>query len=190
MFQTSPTGCHEMNVLEIIDSAIKIGLGGIIGWASSYTVSKLKYDREREKYLLDKKLSIYESSIDELENYFDRLSRVFSHVGGIQKSSQSQEGKIVLSEGDLDILKDRNSALVESWSSRRKAITRLKLLGANEIDDLLLEIKNLEKEFRAIVIFGSGSPSVKDVDKLREDKEILIEEVRNKMAKFYNELMK
>jgi len=180
-----------MNVLELIDTTIKIGLGGLIGWVSSYTASKLKYEKEKEKYVLDKKTSIFESSVDELESYFDKLSRTFSILGKIQKSTPLSEDKnITLSEEDLSVLKERNSELVESWSSRRIAITRLTLLGAEDITSLLYEIKNLEKEFRAVVIFGSGSFTTESADKLREDKEFLIDEVRNKMADFYQELMK
>jgi len=179
-----------MNVLDIVDSAIKIGLGGLIGWASSYTVSKLKYDKEREKYLLDKRLGVYESSVDELEIYLDKLSRVFSYIGGIQKSSQTNSDSIRLKENELEALRKRNAELVESWSSRRKALTRLKLLGANELDDLLHELKKIEKEFRSTVVFGTTSVSSKEIDKLREDKELLVEAIRNKLAEFYDKLMK
>ena len=178
-----------MNILDIIDSAIKIGLGGFIGWASSYTVSKLKYDREKEKYLLDKKLSVYESSVDELEIYLDKLSRLFSYIGGVQKSSLIESEYISLNDKQLSILRSRNAELVESWSSRRKALTRLKLLGANEIEDLLYELKNIEKEFRSTVVFGEMNISKMKIDKIREDKEIVVESIRKKLAEFYGKLM-
>ncbi len=178
-----------MNILDVVDSAIKIGLGGLIGWASSYTVSKLKYDKEREKYLLDKRLSVYESSVDELEIYFDKLSRVFSYIGGIQKSTQTNSDIIYFKENELELLRKRNAELVESWSSRRKSLTRLKLLGAHEVNNLLHELKRVEKEFRSTVVFGGSSVSSKEIDKLREGKETLVEEIRDKLAEFYDKLM-
>lgn len=177
--------------IDIIDTAIKIGLGGLIAWVSSYTVSKLKHDKEREIYLLDKKLNTYESSIDELELYFNKLSRVFSYIGGVQKTNSS-EGKdlVVFTEKDKTILLERNKELIESWSSRRIAITRLKLLGAENIVLVLKKIKDLEKELRAEVIFASSSQNPDMIDKLRTRKDSLIEDARNEIGSYYKELIK
>jgi len=176
--------------IDIIDTAIKIGLGGLIAWVSSYTVSKLKHDKEKEIYLLDKKLITYESAIDELESYFNELSRVFSYIGGVQKSNSSETKNVTFTEEQTTILLERNKKLVDSWSSRRVAITRLKLLGAEDLALILNKIKNLEKELRAEVIFTSTPPSSDLVDRLRNKKDSLIEDARNEIGCFYQQLIK
>ncbi len=178
-----------MEILEIIDSAVKIGLGGVIGWISSYTVSKLKYDKEKEKYILDKKLSLYENAIDELEIYFDKLARVSSYVGKIYKTNKKISENII-NKDDLNVLIQRNSELVESWSVKRKAMTKLKLIGAKDVYKKISEIENIEKEIRSKIIFPSSDlPSIDEITYLRERKTKSIDKIREKISEYYNNLL-
>jgi len=178
---------NAKDIYDVIDTALKIGLGGIIGWASSYTVSKLRYDKEKEKYILDKKIATYEMAIDKLENYFDKLDKVFSYLGKIKKSTNSSKDVIEIIDSDSIILQERNREMVESWSSKRVAITRLKLLGAENIITVLENIEELEKQLRKNLVFVKKF-KIETFNNSKAKKKKLINKAREEMAKFYQEI--
>jgi hypothetical protein len=53
-------------VIEVIDTAIKIGLGGLIGFVGTYTVTKLNHS--------------YYSNKDKSKRHYDALEQVASHI--------------------------------------------------------------------------------------------------------------
>jgi len=178
---------NSKNLYDVIDTALKIGLGGIIGWVSSYTVSKLRYDKEKEKYILDKKIATYELAIDKLENYFDKLNKVFSYLSKIRKTTNSNKAIIGISKDDAIILEQRNRDLVESKTDKRVAITRLKLLGAENIINVLEKTETLENDLHNIVY---KEFNIETFNSLRAKEKQLINKARDEMAKFYQEMIK
>ena len=116
------------------------------------------------------------------------MDKVFSYLGKINKSANTKE-IIEIADNDSKVLKQKNKELVESWSDKRVAITRLKLLGAENIITVLENIEELEKKLRKNLIFVEKF-KIETFNSLKAEKKELINKAREEMAKFYQEIIK
>jgi hypothetical protein len=145
------------DILDVIDTAVKIGLGALISGVTTYFVANKNHFNEKAKAVIDKKVSILEYSTENIEAYLYALNRYFSRIDGVLRNGQYQGGSAI--EKRLSItIKKVDSNLIEARKERDIAVSRLKLIGANDVTKHLSEIASIENELRALVIFEKILP--------------------------------
>jgi len=149
-------------VLDIVDTAVKIGLGALISGVSTYYVTSFKYKHEYSSYILDKKLSIVEGCVKDIDEFMTSFSDFMADVDGVRKqfpdvSKLDKDNVIHMEVGDH--LSDSDEKFCGSRAARANAISKLRLIGLNVEADVLYEFEKLEREIREIVIFNEEIPN-------------------------------
>jgi len=140
------------DTLDIIDTAVKIGLGALISGFSTYFVTSKNHSAEKSKKLIEKRIQILEFSTENIEPYFYALRNYASKLDGSLKHGlpPGKTTSKVLTEHKL---RERDAAVIEYREKKAVAISRLKLIGEEKVTNKLKEVSELENEFRQILIF-------------------------------------
>ena len=146
--------------IDIIDTAVKIGLGAIISGVFTYLGLRYSHSSEIEKFMLEHKIRILEEISSNLHEYFVTWRYFSSTVGGILKNkSRANEDMSLFTEAQQQRIKNQNSELQDSWPKREAAIAKLMLLKANNVVDAVNECRHLEEELRNRILFDKIVPS-------------------------------
>lgn len=146
------------DALDIIDTAVKIGLGAIISGVATYVITHKSHSHEKEKQLTEKKISVLEFSVENIEPYIHALQSYLSRIDGMLKhgyvagsiSNEIREESHLL-EVDTDLLLTREKAFI--------ATSRLRLIGMTEVVDTLDELIEFESALRKLIIFEKELPT-------------------------------
>ncbi|MFT4776030.1 MAG: hypothetical protein ACI9B7_000400 [Oleispira sp.] len=152
--------------IEVIDTAIKIGLGGLIGFIGTYTVTKLNHNHDSNK--------------DKSKRHFDALEQVASHIEEfshvalkywalvVERVRVENDGKTWPKErsDQLDIVK-------AEYFSEAKNVTvaesKLLLLGLNKASEKLGAYTEFLKVLRRKYYVGKSGLTEKEMDEVREE---------------------
>ena len=69
--------------IDIIDTAVKIGLGALISGIATYSVANLNHKKDLNKSLSNKKIEILEEISELAEEYFYFFSSLYNLTGGM-----------------------------------------------------------------------------------------------------------
>ena len=75
----------SLEIIDVIDSAVKIGLGALISGVTTYSVTKFKHKSDIDKYLFNKKYETVEEIALLAEEYFHSFYVFNNNIAGIQK---------------------------------------------------------------------------------------------------------
>ncbi|TGU72413.1 hypothetical protein E4633_08890 [Geomonas terrae] len=161
------------DVIGILDTAVKIGLGAIISGLSTYRVASLNHSKEAIKELRQRKLNIIEASVVNVDEYFKALSKLISAADGIQRMrSEADEHKLDLNDKDdnarWNFLYDVDQKFVEARDHKAYAVSKLRLIGATATSEILNQLVELEQEVRLKLIFDKHIPRQEDLQRWRD----------------------
>lgn len=149
-------------ILDVIDTAVKIGLGALISGISTYRITKNNHIHENKKNAKDKKIDILECASEEIEPYLTSFHAIIAKcnifitheniVGSIEPDSQVNA---VLNEMDIDLMNKREVLY--------KAKSKLKLIGLNEVIEKLESLGAVEDRFRKEVKFNKILPTEEEI---------------------------
>ena len=133
------------SVLDIVDTAIKIGLGALITSAGSYLLSKQTHDREAKKERINKEREILEKVAEEFETF---SYAVFSYWAlHSEWNNRKVAGKPLPEERQKLFDEARRDYFVKA-QNLTNAEAKLLLLGQIEAQAKLREFADLLIEYR------------------------------------------
>ncbi len=156
----------EMSYLEILDTAIKIGLGTLISGVTTWKVTRLQHKNEDEKERNRRR-------IDNLEKVASQ-TQMFCHDAMIYWSrivdyTRKQETSQALSESQLRDLKEARTKLYSSYENLTSAESTLYLLGLKDSQERLRILGDAVSQFYAEVFIGEHGKSLEVVKRWRAD---------------------
>jgi hypothetical protein len=145
--------------IEIIDTAVKIGLGALISGVTAYLIARLNHNREMEKARAIRRRELLETIAEQVET--------FTHV--VLKYWALTEERAVYERDDRPMPEDRQSEWKEAYSAipgifkeMTSAEAKLLLLGEKEAQRLLRDYGDYVGEFKATT-FAAGRKLSKSV---------------------------
>ncbi|WP_386079833.1 hypothetical protein ACFIOZ_16750 [Vreelandella sp. F11] len=176
-------------LLDVVDTAVKIGLGALITGCATYMVNSTNNRNDRDKYLLEHKINTLETSAGKVDEYFDAWSGLITIVGGIsRRMEEAGEPLNVISKARMNQIKERDRRLVDSWPSKSQALSRFRLLGAQNVIEAINKSNKPQRVLRNKVIFDKEIPSYEEFKAMRSDLNQIKEIVHSEISAFYNDL--
>ena len=167
-----------MTYLEVIDTAVKVGLGALISGISTYWMAKSKNSDDLKRERLLRHHNLLEKSAEQIEN--------FSHVSMrywalIVEWVRNREQKLELAPHRSEELTKTKVELFDAFSDLTSAESKLLLLGHVEAQKLLRNYGELAKRMRRHAYDGNKSLTEAQMDeyrtKLLEAREKLFKEL-------------
>lgn len=148
--------------IDIIDTAVKIGLGALISGVSSYSIVKLRQTNDSKKEVQKRKLDIIEDAVARIEDYFSGLTEFLSAIEGVHKTQPN------ISKLDPDNTTDTKAwsflyeydvTYCDSRNQRAYAISILRLIGLSKVIESLRDLDEIDHEVRDRVMFKKEIPT-------------------------------
>ncbi|WP_060990307.1 hypothetical protein [Photobacterium leiognathi] len=157
-----------METIELLDTAIKIGLGAFISGFSTYLVTTKNNKHQMTSSLVEKKVTILQSASESLDTYIIKLSDVFSWMDGILRNGT--EPGIVTREKLKNLrIREKDTFLVDSREQRSKALSQLKLIGAFKVAEECENLYKIENRYRKKVMFELTIPTESELKEFRDE---------------------
>ena len=157
------------------DTAVKIGLGALIGGAFGVWVAWLNNRNQSSRSYLEKKRSILESVLADVESFFSATTLYWANLANaIFKRDQGNR----LTEGESKELKKLEQGLFESFKVVGSCSARLLLVGEVAAE---IKLKELRDEIDAFFRIGNVDNKSSTVVVLEQHKE----RIASKRKEFY-----
>ncbi|HEV7472785.1 MAG TPA: hypothetical protein VGN90_01980 [Pyrinomonadaceae bacterium] len=145
--------------LEILDTAVKVGLGAAISVLGSYLVAKLTHDRTTAKERAERRRALLETVAEQVST-FSQAS--LKHWGLVVNWIQYPSTSEFTQEMRLN-LAARLAEFMEGFKEVSSAESKLALLGELDCESLLRDYSNSSIPFREEVV-ANRDLTVKELD--------------------------
>lgn len=119
-----------VTTIEVIDTAVKVGLGAIISGCAAYWVARLNHVKEIEKDRLQRRRELLEGIAEQVEEFNQNALKYWAVLSDDTKRP------------------DVNTELLGSFKELTSAESKLLLLGEQNCQKLLREYGEYVKKFR------------------------------------------
>lgn len=167
-----------MNYLEVIDTAVKIGLGAAISGISTYWIAKAKTKDELRRERLIRHQGLLEKSAEQIENFSHIFFRYWALI--VEFVRVREKDKVPTNEKQEELVRCK-AELFDAFSDLTSAESKLLLLGHNNAQRLLRDFGDLTKQIRRLAWDGNKSLTETQMDEYRE-------KVLDSRQKLFNEL--
>ncbi|ATI48417.1 TPA: hypothetical protein I7203_21585 [Vibrio vulnificus] len=152
--------------MEILDTAVKIGLGALISGATTWKITQLQHKNDDEKQRRARKLESLESVAEQVEVFSHHSMVYWARIVDFtrRKSSGSK-----LSEDFLKELNEARTNLYRSYKNLNSAESKLLLLGLSDSQQSLRAFGEAVSSFYAEVYVGEHGKPLEEVKLWRED---------------------
>lgn len=157
-----------MEIIELLDTAIKIGLGAFISGFSTYLVTTKNNKHQMTSSLIEKKVTILQNASESLDAYIIKLSDVFSWMDGVLRHG-TEPGLVTRKELEKLGIRKKDRFLVDNRGQRSKALSQLKLIGAFQVAKACESLYQLENRYRKKVIFELTIPTEPELREFRDE---------------------
>jgi hypothetical protein len=172
--------------IDVVDTAIKIGLGALITGFFTYFSIRLSKKSEMNKFSIEHKTKLLEELAGNIEEYFSYWDLYVAQVSGIaRRRSLAEKEDEEITEDQKKDMSARDKELIAAWSLREKAVAKLRLINAGAAAKELVACKKLEKEIRDPIVFEKTFPSYDEVESYRKKSKAQKLKVHECLAKFY-----
>lgn len=155
-----------LELLDVIDTAVKVGLGAAISGIATYQVTRLNHKSDKNKELAKRRVELLTFSIEKLEIYFEAYSRCYARLSGILRNG-TPAGPFPAEK--FKYYKELDDDLIKTRGNRAIASSRLRLIGQMEAADLVDKINGAEKKLRDLVIFEKQIPSREELESIKTE---------------------
>lgn len=155
-----------LEILDVIDTAVKVGLGAAISGIATYQVTRLNHSSDISKELAKRKVEALTYSIEKLELYFAAFSRCYARLTGFLQAG-TEPGNFPVEK--LKLYKEVDQELVKARDARAVASSRLRLVGQSEAARLIAKISAVERKLRDKVIFDKKIPSLDELNEISKE---------------------
>jgi len=174
----------QLETLDVIDSAIKIGLGGVLGGFASYMKSKADHDNERSKELRSYKLKTIELIAENFELILNAERRFRGMLDAVIKERKTDDG-YRLDESAIKNLDDRDEKLLNALDSANIANARLALMDETVASKALAEILSLIVDFRNPIMLERKAPRKEAYEQYEASIKSTRDGFQSELAKIY-----
>jgi hypothetical protein len=165
-------------MLDIVDTAVKIGLGALITGIATYGVTKLNHDKDIEKSKQNRQRELLEEISSQTEEFSTSVLKYWAymveHVRYVERKKDAPED-----------LKERIDAaakeLFDKYTHLSSAEGKLILIGADKAQELVRDYGEYVKKFRRKAWQGNSSLSEAKLDGYRSN-------ILSKRKSLYKEL--
>lgn len=164
------------DVIELIDTSVKIGLGALIAAISTYLITRFNHRAEARKDFFKRYIRTIEEISVAAEDYYQKWFRMATAVKGVSRG-KTEKGVDPTSES-WSFIRERDKELIEARNNKMTALARLRLLNIIEVAELIECTGDIEKELRDVVVFERKVPSIEFVKPIEE-------KMKNNRADFY-----
>lgn len=154
--------------IDVVDSAVKIGLGALISGIATYKVSALNHSKDVHKSIVNKKISMLEEISVHAEEYFYFCTMLSNNVRGAQHTAKNVGEP--LTKAQLDRFQSTQKELRDVLSSRNKAASKIKILSIPAAEEALTVHNEALSEFRRIVFFDRKMPTFEECEKYKSQR--------------------
>jgi|GEM_PF-2451336 len=159
-------------ILDIVDTAIKIGLGALISGVSTYYITKQNHATDAKKQFLNRKLGIIEAVTGHFDEFSTSLSELISAIDGVRRKHPDKESFDLNDQNDAPLWKFINDHDDKFCNARYHAIfaaSKLYLLQLHEAADRVTSLNKLGNDIRTQVLFNGKLPSSPQLDQWRTE---------------------
>lgn len=175
--------------IDVVDTAVKIGLGALISGTFTYLGLKFKASSENKKFMTENKAKMLEEVSADVHNYFTAWRFYASIIYSITKNKNSKdEDGSDFTEGQKKSIKERSDDLIESWPKRESAIAKLTLLKASRVVEAIIDCRELENELRSQIIFDNQVPLYAYMQDYKKNIRERVDKVNTELSDFYSTL--
>lgn len=134
----------DITWMEVVDSAIKIGLGAVIGGIATYVTTKTTHDHDSRKEYIKRRRDMLDKIVDDLDGFSQHLMDYWANVNNaLFKKANSQR----LTDKELEEIQEKENTLFNSFKDLHTVESRLLLLSEKKMSDNFTEYSELAKEF-------------------------------------------
>lgn len=151
--------------LEILDVAIKVGLGAVIGGISTYLVSKLNHDKEMEKDRLRRRREILEDIASKCDVF---AAQVLDYWALLADWLEAKDPENALPEHKARIAESQRK-FYDGFHSLTSAEGRLLLLGQKQARMALRSYGEYAQKFYSEIHVGRKDVKEKDMLRYKSD---------------------
>jgi hypothetical protein len=130
--------------IDVLDTAVKIGLGALISGIAAYLVAKLNHDRDIEKSRITRRRESLEDIAERLEKFYSCVLTWWSVAVARANAQESEPSRRDLF---LDDWKKASELMNEGFLDAATAEAKLLLLGEKESQQLLRDYVNYISRF-------------------------------------------
>jgi hypothetical protein len=179
----------DARIFDILDTAVKIGLGALISGVSTYWVTRLNYKNDAQKEADLRRHNTIAAAAGHVDEYLTAFIRLISSIDGVIRSNP---GLKVLDltqpshKACYDFIRQSDQEFCKARDSSIFASSKLLLLGLNEVTLTLDELRNYSNEIRQLVMFEFHLPDKALIAEWRGKIDSRRLDFFNKLSRHYN----
>lgn len=155
-----------MTWLEVIDSAVKIGLGALIAGVSALLLSRSQHHRDLSKAKVDREFEILKDVAEQTERFTQAALRYWSLASDSHRLKRSSKSLGERRETDLA---ESKSALFDIFHELTSSEAKLLLLGKRDAQSALRTYGEMVSSFRRSAVNESHLMSDPEIETWREN---------------------
>jgi hypothetical protein len=164
--------------IDVLDTAVKIGLGAVISGAGAYWLAKLNHDRELEKQQAQRRRELLEAVAEQVEKFTHVALKYWAYVNVTARDERLGEE---VPQPKYEAVGEVRGELFYMYGEVTSAEAKLLLLGETKCQQLLREYGEAVKSLRS-------APYIKNPEFTENYLEHERVEILNKRALFFSEL--
>lgn len=153
-----------MTYLEVIDTAVKVGLGALISGGSAYWMAKSKTRDDYRRERLNRHHGLLEKSAEQLESFSHVVLRYWALI---IEWVRYKDKNIAMPPERVEELDKTKVELFSAFSDLTSAESKLLLLGHAEAQKLLRNFGDLAKHIRRNAWEGNNSLTEAQMEEYR-----------------------
>lgn len=155
-----------MELIDVLDTAVKVGLGALISGLTTFYATREKNNHDRRSEAVKKKHDLLLRSAEGISAYMDAFAQCISRVDGLLRHNVVP-GTFPTNLKN-DYLEDSDKLLVKARSRLRDANVMLRLIGEKRAFELTMGLTKSEDDFREPLVFGKGLPTHEELNETRK----------------------
>lgn len=152
-------------MLEIVDTAVKIGLGALISGVLALILSKQQHKHDHAARFATKRVQLIEESTLSITKYIDALGNYISAIEGLVRTDIQEDNLSDENLEELGIL-DEDISLVEERTAVQEADARLRMIGETDAAASIKVLCDVENRIRDRVIFDRTLPKAEELSEI------------------------
>lgn len=172
-------------LLDVVDTAVKIGMGALVSGISTYFVTRLNHSNESERQFRARTLNIIDTAAGHVDKFTSALGKLIAAIDGVQRQRPGQKILAVSSPADKNawaFIRKRDAEFCEVRQHGQFAVSQIQLIGISDAVAILGELSALGNEIRNDIIFKHELPGEEALeaarDKMKHIKTRFFDEVR------------
>ena len=171
-----------MTYLEVIDTAVKVGLGALISGVSTYWMAKSKNRDDLTRERLFRHQGLLEKSAEQIENFSHVSMR---YLALIVEWVRNRDQKLDLAPHRNEELTKTKAELFDAFSDLTSAESKLLLLGHGDAQKLLRDYGDLARRMRRHAYDGNKSITEAQMEDYRSQLLEAREKLFNELSRIY-----